>query len=102
MKREIAKIDTILQDNLRMEKSSQKMTEMLLYDNLVKSENNDTVKSEQQANSHSQAFTKTDTPPTPAVAEEETSALENKVPEREFVKCNWRGCGLDVEDMHLL
>ena len=21
---------------------------------------------------------------------------------REFVKCRWRGCGLDVEDLHLL
>ena len=27
---------------------------------------------------------------------------ERKVPEREFVKCQWRNCGLDVEDMHLL
>ena len=26
----------------------------------------------------------------------------SKVPEREFVKCLWKGCGLDVEDMHLL
>ena len=40
---------------------------------------------------------------TEGVADAETTEdTTAKVPEREFVKCEWRDCGLDVEDMHLL
>ena len=113
MKREIAKIDSILQNNLLLDKSTQKLNEILLFDSLqgglrIKNEKEGFEEQVEEVPPNL-PVTKTDSAESSepnvgeeAAREEGRDEEERKVPEREFVKCRWRGCGLDVEDMHLL
>ena len=102
LKLEISKIDCLLQ-GFTEKSPSLPPRESVLYDplNPVGRFKNETYALEEQNGRE----TKTDVDSgrtNEQDADEFEEEEEIKVPEREFVKCQWKGCGLDVEDMHLL